>query len=424
MPSHPHLWFPFTSVKDAPDPLKVVSGKGARLTLADGRELIDCISSWWVNLHGHAHLRIVEAIAQQAATLEHVIFAGFSHEPAERLAMELCKILPEKLTRVFFSDNGSTAVEVALKMALQYWHNLDQPRSRILAFDGAYHGDTFGAMSVGERSLFNAPFEKLLFSVEFLPYPETWWGDETVEAKEAAAIAAVEQALAAGDVAAVIIEPLVQGAGGMRMARPQFLQQLAARVQAAGSLLIADEVMTGFGRTGAWFACQRAGIQPDLICLSKGLTGGFLPLSITVATEVIYDTFCSGNPDHTFYHGHSYTANPLGCAAAIASLELLLDSEAIVQGLEDAHLPGLELLAQHPKVTRPRLTGGIAACDLVSDRGGYLDPIGLRVRQAAIARGLLLRPLGNVLYLLPPYCLTPTELQDIYAAIADLLDEI
>ncbi len=316
-----HLWYPFTPI-DSPPPLPVVRGEGVWLELADGRRILDAISSWWVTLHGHGHPAIAEAIHRQALQLEQVIFAGFTHEPAEQLAAELTALLPPGLDRVFYSDDGSTAVEVALKLARQVWSNRGEDRRRFIAFEGSYHGDTFGAMAVGARSLFTRAYDPLLFDVAFAPYPETWIGDTEVEAREAASLAELECLLAEQPTAAIILEPLMQGASGMRLSRPEFLRQVAALARAHGTLLIFDEVMTGFGRTGDWFACQHAGVIPDLICLSKGLTGGFLPMGATVASEAIYDAFRGREPERTFWHGHSYTANPLGCAAALASLAL------------------------------------------------------------------------------------------------------
>lgn len=425
--AHPHIWYPFTQAKASLPPLKVRSGQGAWLELADGRRILDCISSWWVNLHGHAHPQIAGAIAQQAATLEHVIFAGFTHEPAEQLATALVQKLPAGLTRVFYSDNGSTAVEVALKMAWQYWVNQGKSRQRFLAFEGAYHGDTFGAMSVGGRSLFNQAYTDLLFQVSYLPYPATWLDDPDVEAKEQRSLAVLQAILEqeGGAIAALILEPLVQGAGGMRMVRPQFLQQVQQLTQACGVLLICDEIMTGFGRTGSWFASQRAEITPDLICLSKGLTGGFLPLAVTVCQERIYDAFFSDDLTHTFWHAHSYTANPLGCAAALASLALTEEAEPIFRQFEIWHRQHLSALQDFPHLTRLRVTGTIAAMDVVSSqKSGYLNPISLQIRKRAVEHGLLLRPLGNILYLLPPYCMTETELAQVYGAIAQILTEL
>jgi adenosylmethionine---8-amino-7-oxononanoate aminotransferase len=427
---HPHIWQPYTQAKTAPEPIEVKSGKGLWLELADGRKIADCISSWWVNLHGHAHPQMVEAIARQAAQLEHVIFAGFTHEPAQQLASQLVARLPEKLTRVFYSDNGSTAVEIALKMAYQYWTNCDTPRRRFMAFEGAYHGDMFGTMSVGARSIFSDVFQDLLFDVDFCPYPDTWDGDRDVLEKETACLAVIRAKLSNGDngYAGIIIEPLVQGVAGMRMCRPEFLQQLRDLATEFDTLLIFDEVMTGFGRTGADFACNRAQVQPDLICLSKGITGGFLPLAVTIATEKIYDSFYSDDPAKTLYHGHSYTANPLGCAAALTSLELLAQNEPVYTQMEQWHRQHLtELAHKYPQLTKLRVMGTIAAIDINNhDKAGYLNNVGRKIGHQAIAHGVLLRPLGNVLYLMPPYCITESELAWVYRQIdlvlADVLD--
>ncbi|MDX2216792.1 MAG: adenosylmethionine--8-amino-7-oxononanoate transaminase [Oculatellaceae cyanobacterium bins.114] len=419
-----HIWYPFTQAKTASPPLKVKSAQGVWLELDNGQRLIDCISSWWVNLHGHAHPHIAEAIYEQAKQLEHVIFAGFSHDPAEQLATQLMQRLPAPLSRVFFSDNGSTAVEVALKMAYQYWHNQQQHRTTFIAFEGAYHGDTVGAMSVGGRSLFSEVFSDLLFDVKYVPFPGTHLGDEQVQAKESHALAQLDLALTQSSdrIAAILIEPLVQGAGGMQMCRPEFLQQVHHLAHRHETLLIFDEVMTGFGRTGDWFACLKAGVAPDIICLSKGLTGGFLPLSVTVCTETIYNAFYSDDPMHTFYHGHSYTANPLGCAAAIASWTLMHENEARFRGMEALHRHHLADLQDHPRLEKLRVTGTIAAMDIVTnDQPGYLNQISRTVRERAIAAGLLLRPLGQVLYLMPPYCITDDELAFVYSRIKDMI---
>ncbi len=422
---HPHLWYPYFSAKTAPAPLVVKSAKGVWLELADGRRLIDCISSWWVNLYGHGHPRIAQAIYEQAQTLEHVIFSGFSHEPAEQLATQLVARLNNKLQRVFYSDNGSNAVEIALKMAYQYWVNQGETRSTFLSFTGAYHGDTFGAMSIGSRSLFSAVFQDLLFAVETAEYPATYDGDESIDQREAEILQDIEQKLQSQPYAGIVIEPLVQGAGGMRMCRPIFLQQLRQLATKYHTLLIFDEVMTGFGRTGANFACQEAAVSPDLICLSKGITGGFLPFAVTICTEEIYQGFYSDDPLHTLYHGHSYTANPLGCAAALAGLELLQEYQPIFAGMAARHWSHLEKLRQHPLVSKVRVQGTIIAMNIGDDQGqGYLHEVGMKIRQLAIEQGLLLRPLGNVLYLMPPYCITEEELAIVYGGIQRILDNL
>jgi len=418
---HPHLWHPCTQAATAPPPERIVRGEGAELITADGRRLIDAIGSWWVTLHGHGEPSIAAAIAAQAQALEQVIFADFSHPPAETLAERLCA--HTGLDRVFFSDNGSTAVEVALKVAWQWWRNQDSNRRQLVAFAGAYHGDTFGAMALGERSLFSQPFDPLLFSVARVPWPATHWHDPSVEEREAQALAALDRLLAV-PTAAVILEPLVQGASGMRIVREPFLRQVAERVRQAGALLIADEVLTGFGRSGALFACGRAAIQPDLIALSKGLTGGFLPMGVTLARESVFQGFVGSDPHLTLFHGHSFTANPLGCAAALASLDLLEQAPDRHQGLEARHRPLLSELARHPRVRRPRLLGGIAAFDLAVDNPGYLHPAGKRLQALVREQGVYLRPLGDVVYLLPPLCISDDQLERCYRSIAACLDRI
>ena len=423
MPWHPHLWHPTTQVATAPAPLKVVAGRGALLQLDDGRHLIDAISSWWVTLHGHGQPQIAAAVAEQAQRLEQVIFANFSHAPAERLAERLAAL--SGLERLFFSDNGSTAVEVALKIAWQWWRNRGEPRRRLIAFAGAYHGDTVGAMALGERSLFSAPYEELLCAVARAPWPATWEGDVQVEAREAAALRELERLLEEEPTAAVILEPLVQGASGMAMVRPAFLQELERRVRARGALLIADEVMTGFGRTGSLFACQGAGIRPDLLALSKGLTGGFLPMGVTLASEVLYQGFIGCDPALTFFHGHSFTANPLGCAAALASLDLLEVAPAAYAGFEARHRPRLAALAAaSAAVSRPRCRGTIAAFDLVVEQPGYLNAVGRELQRRCLERGVYLRPLGHVVYLLPPLCLSDAQLDRCYGALHGVLAEL
>ena len=419
---HPNLWPPFTQIASAPPTQRVLSGEGVLLHREQGQPLIDAISSWWVTLHGHGHPVMAQAIAEQAARLEQVIFADFTHEPAERLGERLSAITG--LQRLFFSDNGSTAVEVALKIACQWWVNRGEPRHQIVAFDGAYHGDTFGAMAVGERNLFSEPFDDKLFPVARVPWPATWWQDADVEDKEQAALAVLAQTLET-PTAAVILEPLLQGAGGMTMVRPEFLRAAEGLVRDAGALLIADEVLTGFGRCGDWFASRRAGIQPDLMALSKGLTGGCLPMGVTMASERIFSAFIGEDPTLTLWHGHSFTANPLGCAAANASLDLLEAAPAAFLNFEQRHRPHLEQLQSHPRVTRCRLTGTVAAFDIaVSDESGYLNPTGPTIKRIAMEHGVFLRPLGQVVYLLPPLCITDDQLKQCYGAIHTALDAL
>jgi adenosylmethionine-8-amino-7-oxononanoate aminotransferase len=418
---HPHLWHPTTQVAVAPEPLRVVGGRGSLLELEDGRQLIDAISSWWVTLHGHAEPSIAAAIGRQAQQLEQVIFANFSHPPAEQLATRLSTLTG--LERLFFSDNGSTAVEVALKIAWQWWRNQGSERRQLIAFEGAYHGDTFGAMALGDRSIFTAPYDELLFDVARIPWPHTHWGDEGLEQREAEALRQLDRALQT-PTAALIVEPLIQGASGMRLVRAGFLRAVQQRLRASGSLLIADEVMTGFGRTGALFASQRAQLQPDLIALSKGLTGGFLPMGGTLASEQLYRGFISDTPAHTFFHGHSFTANPLGCAAALASLDLLQHNPERFQQFEARHRPGLEQLSGHPLVQRVRCLGTMAAFEVEAGVSSYLNPVGRQIQRLCLEQGVFLRPLGNVVYLLPPLGISEPQLQRCYDALEAALQQL
>lgn len=421
-----HFWKPFTPLHEGENSTKVLSGKGAFLFLEDGRSILDGISSWWVNLHGHARREIAEAIFNQAMTLEQVIPAGLTHEPAETLAKKLADILPGDLSQVFFSDDGSTSVEVALKLAVQYWWNQgESQRKKILAFEGAYHGDTLSAMSVGDRETgFTRPFTSLMFDVSRLPFPATWEGDEEISEKEALCLTALDEALEREGkaLAAIILEPLIQGAGGMRCCRPEFLKAVEDRARKAGILVIYDEVMTGFGRTGEYFACLKAGVTPDMVCLSKGITGGFLPLGATVTTRKIQASFGGKDPSKTFWHGHSYTANPLACAAAVASFELL--KEEAFRPFEAWHHELGEKVRKHPSIEKFRVMGTISAMDLVSEKGGYFDERGPLLRKKFLEAGVLLRPLGNVVYILPPYCMKKEELSWIYDVILDVIDDL
>jgi len=402
-------WHPYTQHQLEREPLAVVGARGAWLELADGRRLLDGISSWWATLHGHGEERIAAAIAAQARTLDHVLFAGATHEPAVRLAEELVRLAPPGLARVFYSDDGSTAVEVALKMVAQAWYQRGEPqRTVFVALEGAYHGDTFGAMAAGDPEPFFRPFLPFLFEVRRVP----------PEGKRLALALRELGPRAAG----VIVEPLVQGAAGMRMHQEAFLRDARVLCSAHGLPLIADEVMTGFGRTGAWFACARAGIAPDLLCLAKGLTGGTLPLAATLAREELFTAFLHHERSRYFAHGHTFTASPIACAAALASLELARerDTPARLERLGARLERALAPLAELPHVRDLRRTGGIVALDLAvgaDDRPGYLSNLGLRLRRVAEAEGVLLRPLGNVLYALPPACLDDAELEQLARAM-------
>jgi adenosylmethionine---8-amino-7-oxononanoate aminotransferase len=410
-----HIWHPYTQHLGALPAIHATGASGAFIHTGDGRRIFDAISSWWVTLHGHSHPAIVDAIARQAAILDQVIFTSFTHEPAALFARDLVAILPEGLNRVFFSDDGSTAVEVAVKMALQYHANRGSERSIIVALENAYHGDTFGAMSVSGRGTFTDPFSSLLFDVRRLPDPTT--GDTV-----AALGALLERE--GGAVAAIIVEPLLMGAGGMLMYDEATLSALRERARDSDILFIADEVLTGFGRTGPLFACDRAGIAPDIICLSKGLTGGTLPLGATVATDEIFDAFLSEDRHRTLFHGHSYTANPIACAVGRASLALLDDDCARRrQAIHDAHCIGMAAVASHPLVRNTRITGTVAAFDLTVG-SGYLSPIGKDLAAFALKHDILLRPLGNVVYVLPPFCATTSELADVYTVIRQFLESL
>lgn len=412
------IWHPFTQMKTAAPPLPIIRGLGAILMDENGKEYIDAVSSWWVNLHGHSHPYIARRIYEQASKLEHVIFAGFTHQPAVEIAEKLLKILPSQQAKIFFSDNGSTAVEVALKMAIQYFHNKNEKRTKIVALENAYHGDTFGAMSVGDDLAFNRPFAPYMFSVERIAAP--------VPGQEEQALKQLEKLLANDDVAAFIFEPLVQGSAGMIMHQPEILDRLIAACKAKGVLCIADEVMTGFGRTGKTFASDHLTNQPDLMCLSKGLTGGTLPLSITTCTEKIYKAFLSNDKMKTFFHGHSYTANPIGCAAALASLELLLSEETQnnIQRICDQHAAFKQHIEHHSALLTIRQQGTILALEFkTAEVTSYFNNLRDQLYNFFLERGILLRPLGNVIYILPPYVIKEAQLNSVYQAIEAALDE-
>jgi adenosylmethionine---8-amino-7-oxononanoate aminotransferase len=431
--AHSHdspIWQPYTQMKTAPPPLKVVKGEGVWLELDTGERILDAISSWWVTIHGHSHPVLAEALYHQAQQLEQVIFAGFSHAPAEQLATRVLAQLPDALTRVFFSDNGSTAIEVALKMAYQYWHNLGETQRRtFITVEGAYHGDTLGAMSVGAGAAWWQPFRPLMFATEQVPFPATFEQDAAVEQREAKALEAISQLLKqqADLYVGIILEPLIQGAGGMRICRPEFLRSLQDLAQQFNLLVIYDEVMTGFGRTGDLFACRKANTVPDIICLSKGLSGGCLPLAVTIAQEKIYQAFYRESAAQALYHGHTYTGNPLACATGVASLQLLEANPNQYQRLEALHRCCMaKLVADYPllnhRLEHIRFCGTIAAMDLKTcEASGYFNSIAPQLKAQFLAAGVLLRPLGNTLYIMPPYCITESELGLVYEAIGDVL---
>ncbi|WP_339073109.1 adenosylmethionine--8-amino-7-oxononanoate transaminase [Sinorhizobium meliloti] len=408
------VWHPFTQHALEPPMKRIASTKGAYLIDEHGDRFLDAISSWWVITHGHRHPAIMKAIRAATEAYDQIILAEFSHEPAETLARGLIEIAPAGLSHVFYSDSGSTSVEVALKMALGYFHNKGEPRDRIVVMEASYHGDTIGTMSTGERGVFNAAYESLLFGVDRLPFPAAGREEQTLDAFEAFC--------RSGRVAALIVEPLVLGAGGMKIYDARVLAGLKEIATRHACLFIADEVMTGWGRTGTMFACEQANISPDILCTSKGLTGGSLPLAATLCTSEIFNAHLSTDRRKTFFHSSSYTANPIACAAAVANLEVWRSEPAFerIGTLEALHRQHLERLRGDARFTHVRQAGTIAALDLIAPAAGYLAEAGPRLRRLFRERGLLIRPLGNVIYLMPPYCVTSDELARAYDAIDEV----
>ena len=412
------IWHPYTQMQTAGLPLPILKGEGALLFDESGQSYIDAVSSWWVNLHGHSHPHIARKVAEQISQLDHVIFAGFTHAPAVELAENLLQVLPDNQKRIFYSDNGSTAVEVALKMAIQFWANQGQAKTRIIAFRDSYHGDTFGAMSVSSRSAFTQPFNAYLFDVLFVEVP--------VAGREEACLQQLRQYAAQGDVAAFIFEPLVLGTAGMVMYPPEILDQLLALCRRHDILTIADEVMTGFGRTGRTFASAYLQQPADMFCLSKGLTGGTMALGVTSCSSRIYEGFLSADKARTFFHGHSFTANPIACAAALASLELLLAAETQhhIRRIQDRHAAFRNRIAAHPACQHIRQTGTILALEFKTGGTSYFSNIRDFLYQLALEHRVLLRPLGNIIYVIPPYCITDEQLTTVYGVIEKMADAL
>lgn len=408
------VWHPFTQHALEPPMKRIASTEGAYLVDEDGHRFLDAISSWWVITHGHRHPVIMAAIRAATEAYDQIIFAEFSHAPAERLAEGLIEIAPPGLSHVFYSDSGSTSVEVALKMALGYFHNRGEARDRIVVVEGSYHGDTIGTMSTGERGVFNAAYEPLLFGVDRLAFPEPGRKQLTLDM--------FENFCRSARVAALVIEPLVLGAGGMKIYDARTLAGLKEIALHHGCLLIADEVMTGWGRTGTMFASEQAGITPDILCTSKGLTGGALPLAATLSTGDIFDAHLSTDRRETFFHSSSYTANPIACAAAVANLEIWRNEPVFerIENLTALHRQNLQRFEGDKRFANIRQSGTIAALDIVVPSGGYLAEAGPRMRRLFRERGLLIRPLGNVIYLMPPYCVTADDLGRAYDAIDEI----
>lgn len=413
-----YVWHPFTQMKTAPTPLEVVAAKDASFYTASGDKYIDVNSSWWVNVHGHGNEYIGKALSEQFSKIDHTIFADATHHKAIELAERICMKLPESFQKVFFSDNGSTAVEVALKMVVQYWYNKGIEKPKILAMDGAYHGDTFGAMAIGQRGGFNTPFEPYFFDVDFLNFP--------AKEKEHEILKIAHLKMEKGDIGCLIVEPLVQGSAGMRMYRPEFLDELVKLAKQFDIKVIFDEVMTAWGRTGKLFAMNHCAETPDIVCLSKGLTGGTLPLGLTVSTDEIYNAFLSDNKANALLHGHSFTGNSLSCACACASLDLFekdLTWQNVNRIVKWNQSLAIEL-QQHPKIKDVRYTGTIFAVELKQEtESSYYSQIRDEIVTHFLNRGIFIRPLGNIFFFNPPYCITDEELKQVKEATLEFLNK-
>jgi adenosylmethionine-8-amino-7-oxononanoate aminotransferase len=414
-----HNWHPYTQHKTSLPAVAIVKGEGALLWDEEGKEYIDAIASWWVNPYGHSNRYLADAIYKQLTTLEHVLFGGFTHEPAVVLSEKLMQILPSNQAKLFYSDNGSTAVEVAIKVALQFHYNQGNPKKKILAFENAFHGDTFAAMAASGISFFTEAFQGSLLDVVRVPLPTK--GDE------AKAMAIFEQQLQTGEFAAFIFEPLVQGAAGMIMYEASVLDNYLALCRKHQLLSIADEVMTGFGKTGRNFACDYLTQQPDMMCLSKALTGGTIPMAITTFTQELFDAFYSDDTSKALFHGHTFTANPTGCAAAIASLELLesVEIQQQIQQINQQHLAFQQRIATHPRVKTTRVLGVIFALEIQTKNDqAYYGQLRNNLYAYFLENGVVLRPVGSTIYILPPYIITPDQLQKIYQVIENALVEV
>lgn len=414
------VWHPFTPQHPTiGDNILIEKAEGIYLHTSDGRKIIDAISSWWVNIHGHANQRIAKTLWEQASKLEHVIFAGFTHQPAIKLAENLLSILPSNITKVFYSDNGSTANEVALKMAIQYWHNQGITKKKIIALEGAYHGDTFGAMAIGDRNIFTTPFADYLFEVTFLDLPTS--------RNQEQAIKQFSSLVETGDVGVFIFEPLVQGAAGMRMYDPSTLSSLLKIAKKHNVVCIADEVFTGFYRTGKFLASNYLSEQPDIIALSKGITGGTMPLGVTVCAQKIYDAYLSAEMTKAFLHGHSYTANPLACAVANTSFEILMEEECQkqIQVIAASHEEFITEIRNHKSILDIRALGTILSIEIRTEqKTEYTNSLREKIYSYFLSKDILMRPLGNIIYLVPPYVITKAELKKVYQTIREFLDLI
>lgn len=409
-------WHPFSALNPDRKNIAIIKAEGIYLYDENGNKYIDAVASWWVNLHGHSHPHIVNTIKKQIEEIDHIIFAGFTHPKAVELSERLLKFVPGNYTKVFFSDDGSTANEVAIKMALQYFVNENKSRKKIIAFENAYHGDTFGAMSVSGKSIFNEAFnDKLFTEIIHLPSPENGYSE--VEWSK------IEK-LFTDEVAAFIFEPLILGAGGMLMYAPELLDKLFSFAKKNNIITIADEVFTGFGRTGKWFATEYIEAKADIICLSKGITGGVLPLGLTMVNEKIENNFSAKNTNNIFYHGHSYTANALSCAVACANLDLLNDETK--DKIDFISMKNKEFISQlnHSRIQSARTLGTILALNFEAKNNSYTSEIRDKIYSFFIKKGLLMRPLGNVCYIVPPYCISNEELDIIYDSILEFANDL
>ena len=410
-------WHPYTQHKTAQPHIAIAKGEGALLWDENGKEYIDAIASWWVNPYGHSNRFIADAIYKQLTTLEHVLFGGFTHEPAVLVAEKLMGILPGNQKKLFFSDNGSTAVEIAIKVALQYFYNKGEKRTKIIAFENAFHGDTFAAMAASGISFFTEAFQGSMIEVQRIPV--------AVKGHEKASYDALEKLMATNEYAAFIFEPLVQGAAGMVMYEAQELDKLVSLCRRHSVFTIADEVMTGFGKTGKNFACDYLQVQPDMMCLSKALTGGTIPMAITTFTQQIFEGFYDDDVNKALFHGHTFTANPTGCAAALASMQLL-GSEAMqhnIQRIHECHLGFQQKVKNHPRVATTRVLGVIFALEIqTGSQESYYGDFRNKLYNFFIGKGVILRPVGNIVYILPPYIISDSQLEKVYKTIEEALE--
>lgn len=414
-----YLWHPYTQHKTSQTPIAITRGEGALLWDENNKEYIDAIASWWVNPFGHSNKSIADAIYKQLTTLEHVLFGGFTHEPAIQVAEKLMEILPANQQKIFFSDNGSTAVEVAIKVALQYFFNKNEKRTTIIAFENAFHGDTFAAMAASGISFYTQAFQGMFIDVVRIPVP--------VKGQEEVSFKALKTVIESHNCAGFIFEPLVQGAAGMVMYEPEALATLIGICKENKVLTIADEVMTGFGKTGKTFAMDYVAEEPDMICLSKALTGGTIPMAITTFTQDVFDAFYDDDINKALFHGHTFTANPTGCAAALASIDLLQTAEMQnnIQRIHASHLSFQKKIENHPKVVTARTLGVIFAVEIKSDaEESYYGSMRTKLYNFFIEKGVVLRPVGNIVYILPPYIMTDEQLQKVYTTIEEAIEMV